>query len=65
VGSREPVVIADAVKALIAVAVTFGWLTLDDATAATVSTAAATVLWGLITWATRRRVTPVQDGAPR
>jgi hypothetical protein len=60
-GRPEPVVLADLVKAAVAVAVTFGWATLDDATVSTVATAVATVVWGLITYLTRRKVTPTAD----
>lgn len=57
----EPVAILDAVKAVVAVLVAAGWITLDDATLNAIITGAGSLLFVLLTVLTRRATTPLAD----
>lgn len=57
----EPVAIAAAAQAVLAAAVTIGWVTLDDQAIAIIGTAVAAVISVVFTWFARSRVTPVSD----
>lgn len=57
----EPVLILDALKALIAVAVVLGWVQLDALQVELLISAAGAVLAAVLTFITRRVVTPVSD----
>jgi len=57
----EPVSIASAVQAVLAAAVTLGWLNLDSVTVATIGTVVAAVIAAVTTLIARSRVTPVKD----
>lgn len=57
----EPVLILDALKALIAVAVVLGWVQLDTLQVELLISAAGAVLAAVLTFVTRRVVTPVSD----
>lgn len=56
-----PVVTAATIQALLAVAVTIGWVTLDDNTVKTVATAIAVLIAVVTTWFARSRVTPTAN----
>lgn len=60
-GRPEPVALVDFARLVLAAAVTVGWVRLDDAQTATVGTAAAAVLWAVLTWIARSLVTPNSD----
>lgn len=57
----EPVAIASAIQAVLAAAVTIGWVQLDDTTLATIATAVAGVVSLVLTLIARSKVTPVSD----
>ena len=54
--AREPVAIADAVKALAAIGAAFGWA-MDDAVVSTITTVVSGVVFLVATFWTRRTVT--------
>lgn len=56
-----PVVTAATIQALLAVAVTIGWVTLDDNTVKTTATALAVLIAVVTTWFARSRVTPIAN----
>lgn len=60
-GRPEPVLILDAIKALLALAVVLGWVTLSDVQVQVIISAAGAVLALVLTLVTRARVTPVSD----
>lgn len=60
-GRPEPVLLLDAAKALLAVGVGLGWVYLDNSQVELLLTALGAVLAVVLTFVTRRAVTPVSD----
>lgn len=57
----EPVALIDAAKLVVSALVAAGWIVLDDATIATVGSAAGLLLFLILTVVTRAQVTPISD----
>lgn len=56
---QEPVVIGDAIKAVLAALAALGWVTIPDATVATIVTAVEAVLFlAAVVWTRRKAFSP-------
>ncbi|MDN5929480.1 MAG: hypothetical protein L0I24_00175 [Pseudonocardia sp.] len=60
-GRPEPVLVLDALKAVIALTVGFGWVYLDAVEVELILTGSGAILALVLTLLTRRQVTPVSD----